>query len=171
MMTAGRPEGQWASRAHRSLGTGDLWPPGPGRLGVADPGNGVPVVGETGHAGQRAPAATGVVPQAVALGRPAGDPDGQLVTDEDRLVPAGGLDRVGHGGVHPGRDARVRLTPGRLERVAQVPPVRRPAQGAVPDAERRTLEVVPRLDQPLVDLYLEAELGRDRSGGLQRTLQ
>jgi hypothetical protein len=31
--------------------------------------------------------------------------------------------------------------------------------------------VVPRLDQPLVDFHVQAELGRERRGGLQRTLQ
>src|SRR5215469_11282071 len=70
-----------------SLGTGDLRPPGPGRLGVAVPGDGAAAVGEAGQAGQRALTAARMVPEAAALGLPAGDPDRQLVADEDGLVP------------------------------------------------------------------------------------
>src|SRR5213076_53905 len=154
------PDRAAAVTAGRGLGTGDLRPTGSGRLGVADPVDGVPVVGEAGHAGQRTLTAAGMMPEAAVLGLPAGHPDGQLVADEDRLVPAGGAGRVGQGDAHPGRDVHVRLAPGRPERVAEVRPVRRPTQGAVPDAEPRPLEVVPRLDQPLVDLHVQAELGR-----------
>src|SRR5262249_25131384 len=55
--------------------------------------------------------------------------------------------------------------------VAQVDPVPRGAQRAVADSDVEALEVIPRLDQALVDLDRQAELGRDRLGGLDSSLE
>src|SRR6266581_9166361 len=96
---------------------------GAGGLGVADADDHVIAVGEAGHAAQGALAARRVVPQPALLCRLAGHPDGELMTDADRLVAAGLPGGVGHDGVHPGRDAPVRLTPGRQERVGKARPV------------------------------------------------
>ena len=111
------------------------------------------------------------MPQPAALRGPPGHPDRQLVAHAHGLVAARGPGRVQAGGQHPVRHAAVGLTPGRAERVDQVRPVPRLAERAVADAERHALEVVPRLDQPLVDDRGQPELLGDRLGGLLGPLQ
>src|SRR5262247_1066177 len=59
-----------------------------GRLGVADAGDRAVGAGEAGHAAQGALAAARVVPQPASLGRSAGHPNGQLMADAHRFVPA-----------------------------------------------------------------------------------
>src|SRR6266536_3848186 len=66
---------------------------------------------------------------------------------------------------------RVRLAPGRGERVAYHPPVARVAQRAVADPDPLALEEVRALDEPDVDLDGHPELGRERLGGLLGALQ
>src|SRR5262245_29379928 len=137
----------------------------PGRHGVVDPGEPVAIVGEAGHAAQRAFPGGRVVPQRLALGHPPGHPDGQLVADAHRLLAGRGFPHGLHHGEHPGRDLLVRLAPGRPERVDQVRPGRRTAQRPVAHAEPHALEVVPRLDQPVVRHDLEPEPLRHRARG------
>src|SRR5262249_61623389 len=125
---------------------------------------------EAGHAAGGARPGPGGGPRPGPLAGPPGTPDRQLVADEDRFVASGGPERIGDGLPHAGLDAHVGLAPGRLERVAQVPPVRWPPQGAGHIAERGPLEVVPRVDQPLIDRDVVAALRRDWGVGRPRAL-
>src|SRR5262245_42679095 len=86
-------------------------------------------------------------------------------------MPRGRAPSVNEGRAHSPGDGPVMLTPGRGERVAQVPPVTRVAQGAVPHADAPSLEPVRAFDQTLIGLYGQTELSRDRFCGLPGPLE
>ena len=75
------------------------------------------------------------------------------------------------GGEHPRGDVRVRLAPGRPERVAQLRPGRRVRPGPVAGTERFALEGVLRLQQPVVQVHRQAQRRGQRRRGLLRALQ
>src|SRR5688500_18608716 len=114
------PLGPRAPRTGSGAGDGGPGLDRAGRLAVADADEAVPVERERGEAGQRALPAPGVVPEPAALGGHPDRPDRQLVADEHRLVPAGrGPGLVDHR-LHALDDGRVRLAPGRAQRVPEV---------------------------------------------------
>src|SRR5476649_1261667 len=97
-------------------------------------------------------------------------PDRKLVTDECDLtrlglVP-GELDHV----EHPSRDQRVRLAPTRLKRVAEFWPQPRVTQRLRSEA-RGSFEQVPRLNETVIRVDLEAKVRGPGHSGLLRALQ
>src|SRR5215470_13274341 len=89
------------------------------RLGVAYAGDDTVAVSEAGDAAEGALPVPGIVPQPAFLGRPAGDPDGELVADARRLAPGRLAGRVGDDRSHAIRDGGGRRRPRRPERVGQ----------------------------------------------------
>src|ERR1700683_5175575 len=111
------------------------------------------------------------MPQPLAFGLAPGDPDGQLVGDAHRLPAGRRLPRRLHHGQHPRRDVVIGLAPRRPERVDQERPVAGTAQRPVAHAELQALEMVPRLDQPVVGDDRQAEPFGHRAGGFLGPLQ
>src|SRR5258705_13354320 len=88
------------------------------------------------------------------------------MADADRLGPARPPGGVAGRRQNPGRALLIGLAPRRPEWVTQVDPVPGGAQRTVSDSDAEPLEVIPRLDQPLIDLGRQAKLLSYRRGGL-----
>src|SRR6218665_412503 len=108
---------------------------------------------ERGDARQLAPAPSGVVEQRLAAHIAVRSPDHRLMRKQEDIALAIFYPPILHRAAHTVRDLAIRLAPARTEGVPEARPVARPGERAL----RQPLELVARLDDPLVDLDRGAE--------------
>src|SRR5450631_2963698 len=104
----------------------------------------VAIEGDARETAKRTLAPPRIVPQMPVFELATCSPDRQLVAHTERLVPPSEVTGSSQGCEHARRKFRIRLTPGRPERVDQVAPMSGPAKRSIADAEGESLENVRR---------------------------
>jgi len=97
-----------------------------------------------------------------------GDPDGQLMGDDDHVAATGAGPGIRHRRTHAGDDLGIRLAPARDGRMQEVVPVERVRHG---ELHPLALEDVGGLDHAVIDDGLDSEELDEGLRGLARALQ